>query len=61
MANKNNKNLTWRDVWKLPFHIDTPDYCLYIFDKTYNTMVYYLIVVQNLVHIYKPLKIFVKS
>lgn len=39
MANKNNKNLTWRDVWKLPFHIDTPDYCLYIFDKTGNTMV----------------------
>ena len=23
----------WYDVWKLPFHIDTPDYCLYIFDK----------------------------
>ena len=35
MMNKSiNKDIKhWYNVWKLPFHIDTPDYCLYIFDK----------------------------
>lgn len=41
MMNKSiNKDIKhWYNVWKIPFHIDTPDYCLYIFDKTGNTMV----------------------
>jgi hypothetical protein len=32
----------WYDVWKLPFHIDHPDYCLYIFDKNGEMVMSYV-------------------